>query len=145
MAEMLWGFKSPLSHYFMRYILSITIIIISVAVAGCVQTPDQWFNTFQGLETSCMTPASRQVIRNLDYLGIKNHQPQALAFKKSMLKVLDMQNVEVKPQLEHPDHVVFYSGNRPDYSLALDRRGWSYCVNAAGSTGLFSGLRRISY
>ena len=62
-----------------------------------------------------------------------------------MLKVFDVQDVDIKPDSEHPVHVVFYPGNRPDYSLALDRRGWSYCLNAAGSTGLFSRLRRISY
>ena len=145
MAEMLWGFKSPLSHRLMRKILLAYIFASLTVITGCIQTPEDWFAEFNDLQSTCMTPISSEFINNLDYLGQKNDIPQALVFEDGVMKVFGLDNLDILPDTSHPDHVIMRSVSRPDYSVALDRRGWTYCVNLAGSTSLFMPIRRISY
>ncbi len=146
MAEMLWGFKSPLSHRLMRRILFIITLSFLLQGAGCIKGPDNWFLQFRGLNQTCMTATSKDVINNLKYQAQQGLSRESGLFVKSLLKVFSMQDIHIVPYTsKHPDHVTLFSGHRPNYSLALERRGWSYCLDVVLSSALFTPLRKVRY
>jgi len=128
----------------MKRFFYIGILTTLVLITGCTKSPDDWFVNFHGLSDSCLISGGSDALLSLD--SLERQAQHTSMFKRALLRTFDNQDIHRQPvQPRNPDHVTLYSAHKPDISLFLQRKGWSYCLDIALSSSFFSPLRKVRY